>query len=103
MPTKASTSDLLRLRLAAQSLAPADEESPASVVDRMLAVQAQDFGAACWALGVRAPGTTLDDVIASLDAGEIVRSWPMRGTLHFVPARDLGWMLQLTTSRMVTG
>lgn len=103
MPTRASTADLLRLRLAAQSLAPADEPSPEAVVDRMLAVQAQDFQAACWALGVRAAGITLDDVTAALDAGRIVRSWPMRGTLHFVPARDLGWMLKLTTARMIAG
>ena len=52
----------------------------------MLAVQAQDYPAAQWALGVRSPGTTLDEVQASVTAGDIVRSWPMRGTLHLVLA-----------------
>ena len=40
------------------------------------------------AIAVRsAPGTTLDDVRAAFDAGELVRSWAMRGTL-FVAAPD---------------
>jgi hypothetical protein len=99
----ASVADLLRFRLLAHGLEGAGDTTPEGVVDRMLAVQAQDFGAACWALGVRAPGITQSDVLAALDAGRVVRSWPMRGTLHFVPPRDLNWMLQLTTERMVNG
>ncbi|WP_223690389.1 winged helix DNA-binding domain-containing protein [Leifsonia poae] len=99
----ASAADLLRFRLLAHGLEGPTESSPSAVVERMLAVQAQDFGAACWALGIRAPGTTQQDVLAELDAGRIVRSWPMRGTLHFVPPADLGWMLSLTTERMLAG
>ncbi|MFF1574376.1 winged helix DNA-binding domain-containing protein [Leifsonia sp. NPDC058292] len=99
----ASAADLRRFRLLAHGLEGEQATTPQAVVERMLAVQAQDFGAACWALGVRSPGMTQSDVIAALDAGSIVRSWPMRGTLHFVPPRDLGWMLQVTTERMVTG
>ena len=49
-----------------------------------------------------ATGTT-EVVITRAPAGEIVRSWPMRGTLHFVPPADLGWMLEITTHRMITG
>ncbi|HEX5939763.1 MAG TPA: winged helix DNA-binding domain-containing protein, partial [Dehalococcoidia bacterium] len=30
----------------------------------------------------------------------IVRTWPMRGTLHFVPAEDACWMLDLLTPRL---
>ncbi|GAA1443891.1 winged helix DNA-binding domain-containing protein [Leifsonia poae] len=104
----ASIADLLRLRLIAQGLSPhdVDDASPvdaAAVVQHLLAVQAQDFGAACWALGVRAPGITIGDVTAALDAGTVIRSWPMRGTLHFVPPADLGWMLGVTTQRMISG
>jgi hypothetical protein len=99
----ASAADLLRFRLIAHGLEGPAETTPEGVVDRMLAVQAQDFGAACWALGIRAPGVTQVDVLAALDAGRVVRSWPMRGTLHFVPPHDLGWMLQVTTERMVNG
>ena len=35
------------------------------------------------------------------DAGEIVRSWPLRGTLHLVAAEDLTWMLELTAERAI--
>jgi hypothetical protein len=69
----------------------------------MLAVQAQDLPAAAWALGVRAPGLTQADVDQAIDEGSILRSWPMRGTLHFVPPADLNWMLELTTPRLMSG
>ena len=36
-----------------------------------------------------------------MDAGAIVRSWPLRGTLHLVAAEDLGWLLALTAPRML--
>jgi hypothetical protein len=99
----ASAADLLRMRLLAHALEGPAESDPAAVVQRLLAVQAQDFGAACWALGIRAAGSVQADVISALDAGTIIRSWPMRGTLHFVPPADLGWMLEITTHRMITG
>ncbi len=102
MPTRAGYADLFRFRQAAHGLT-APLESPLAVAERLLAIQAQDFAAACWALGVRAAGATQTDVISALERGEIVRSWPMRGTLHFVPARELGWMLQLTAPRMIAG
>ena len=69
----------------------------------MLAMQAQDFAAACWAVGLRTRNATRSDILAALDAGTIVRSWPMRGTLHFVSPSDLRWMLLITTERMLTG
>lgn len=64
-------------------------------------MQAQDFAAACWAVGLRTPACTRSHVLAALDAGQIVRSWPIRGTLHFVAAEDLGWMLPVTSARML--
>ncbi len=66
----------------------------------MLAVQSQDLTAGRWALAVRTRGEcTLRDVDRAFDRGDIVRGWTMRGTLHTVPARDLGWMLQVTAGR----
>ncbi len=67
----------------------------------MLALQAQDFPGAKWSVGLRQRDGTEAAVEAARDAGEIVRSWPMRGTLHLVPAEDLGWMLRLTTARSI--
>lgn len=98
-----SRADLLRMRRLAHAIDGEREATPADAARRLLAVQAQDFAAACWALALRTSGATRADVLADLDAGAIVRSWPMRGTLHFVPPEDLRWMLGVTTSRMVAG
>ena len=67
----------------------------------MLAMQGQDFPGARWSIGLRGHGLTDRDVGAAFDAGDIVRSWPMRGTLHVVAAEDIGWMLELMAPRMV--
>jgi hypothetical protein len=110
--SRASRSDIIKRRLASQALTgnlgraqpnggPTD--GPGLVVDRMLAIQAQDLRWAKWATAVRAPGSTVADVDRLIDSGRIVRSWPMRGTLHFVPGPDLGWLLGLSTPRLWTG
>lgn len=93
--------ELLRWRLESQGVAPARDASVTEVVDRLLAMQAQDFAQGSWAIGLRAPGSTRADLTAALDSGEIVRSWPMRGTLHFTRPDDLRWMLALTAQRTV--
>lgn len=66
----------------------------------MLAVQSQDFTAGRWALAVRTRGEPgLSAVDRAFERGELVRGWTMRGTLHTVPARDLGWILEVTAGR----
>ncbi|GAC1377229.1 MAG: crosslink repair DNA glycosylase YcaQ family protein [Pseudarthrobacter sp.] len=90
-----------RLRLASQGLlGPAQPGSVAEAVRWMTATQAQDLPAALHAIGLRVPGAGLTDVRAALDAGGVVRSWPMRGTLHLVVPEDLRWMLDLTAERL---
>jgi hypothetical protein len=88
-----------RLRLAAQHIEGSDFAGPVDVVRWMLAMQGQDLPGTKWSVGLRAPGCTLADVDGALDRGEIIRSWPMRGTLHLVAAEDIGWMLELTAAR----
>ncbi len=101
MPTPISTKELLRLRLSAQRIDPAEKLSVAEVARQFLATQAQDFIQGGWALGVRASGSRLSDLTAALDAGEIVRAAPFRGTLHFVPASELAWVLGVTSQRTI--
>lgn len=83
-----------RLRLIAQHLTGTRVGNPVEVVQWLTCLQAQDFRAARSAVALRAGGT-VSDVDAAIDAGEIVRSWPMRGTLHLVPAAELRWMLAI--------
>lgn len=88
-------------RLAGQPATRGDALDPVAAASGMLAVQAQDFAAAKWALGVRSPRSTVADIDAAFDSGALVRSWPFRGTLHVVAAEELGWMLALTSARTV--
>lgn len=106
MTTRIKPSEIARLRLVSQLLsgtgaAGAGAAGAAAVVRHMLALQAQDYPASRWAVGVRAPGCLEVDVVAALAQGSILRSWPMRGTLHLVPAEDFGWMLALTAPRTI--
>lgn len=97
----ATRRQICELRLAAQGIATPTFETPAQVVQHMLAMQAQDFPGAKWSVGLRTGAATDSDVEAAIARREIVRSWPMRGTLHFTAREDLGWMLSLTRDRMV--
>lgn len=89
-----------RLRLVSQRLAGIEGTSVPELVRWMTAMQAQDLPAALWAVGARVPGAGLSQVRAAIDSGAIVRSWPMRGTLHLVAPEDLRWMLDLTAERL---
>ncbi|MCB5274497.1 hypothetical protein BJG92_02031 [Arthrobacter sp. SO5] len=92
-----------RLRLASQGLVGAGLGTVPAAVRWMTAMQAQDLQAAFWAAGQRVPGSRVADVRAALDRGEIVRSWPMRGTLHLLAPEDLKWMLAITSGRLIRG
>ncbi|WP_255450334.1 winged helix DNA-binding domain-containing protein [Skermania sp. ID1734] len=78
-------------------------DSVAGVVEWFGAMQAQDLGSGLWSLGVRLPDFTIADVRAGLERREALRTWPMRGTVHFVPARDARWMLELTGVKALAG
>lgn len=103
MPHEVTAEQVASLRMHSQGLADIGFERPVDVARHLLALQAQDFGASQWALGVRTPDAVLDDITYAYDRGELVRSWPMRGTLHAVAAEDLRWMLGCTRRRMLAG
>jgi winged helix DNA-binding protein len=68
----------------------------------MGAVQSQDYFGGLWAIALRlrpcSGEAAMEEAVA---ARTIVRTWPMRGTLHFVPAADVRWMLKLLTPRAI--
>jgi Winged helix DNA-binding domain len=97
------TSELGLLRMAAQGLIGPRELDAAGVVRRLTAVQAQDLPGALISVALRTADGTRAGVVAALDAGTVVRSWPMRGTLHLTAAEDLPWMLELLGPRVLTG
>lgn len=94
-------SDLLRRRLTTHRLASPDFMNAGDVVKWFGAVQAQDFFASLWAIGQRMHHAVEADVERAIVEKQIVRSYPMRGTLHFAPPEDLRWMLKLMTPRII--
>lgn len=77
------------------------ELTPAGVVDRAVALQGQDLPAVLRAIALRsAAGTTVDDVRGAFDRGELVRSWPARGTLFATTPAHLRDLLSVTAERI---
>nr|WP_304661438.1 winged helix DNA-binding domain-containing protein [Arthrobacter sp. zg-Y238] len=75
--------------------------SPADVVRRAVALQGQDLPAVLRAIAVRSrPGTTVQDVRDAFDRGELVRGWPMRGTLFATTPEHLAALLSFTAERI---
>ena len=103
MEPSVSASEVALLRLVAQRLVGPQRSSAVEAVDWMTAVQGQDAPGAASSVALRTASRSLAEVHAAMDAGRIVKSWPMRGTLHLVPARDLRWMLDLTAARVIAG
>jgi hypothetical protein len=92
--------ELLRTRLYVQKLDSPGFTTPADMVRYFGAVQAQDYLGSLWAVGQRTIGATEEAVERAVAERTIIRSWPMRGTLHFTAAEDLRWILDLVDSRV---
>jgi hypothetical protein len=98
-----NAADILRIRLERQLIAERTRvASPAQAVEHLCAMQAQDYLGSLWAVGQRcSAGTTDVDVERAIAERRIVRTWPMRGTLHLVAAADVRWLLALLAPRIV--
>jgi len=96
----AATAAVRATRLAAQGL---DDGfgTPAEALERLVCVQAQDLAAAKWVLGARIPGSDEAMIDGAIDRAELLRSWPMRGTLHFVAPELYRPILRLTAERVL--
>lgn len=96
-----TTLEVARLRLRNQRLASAPPAGAADVARLLGAVQAQDYLGSLWALGLRLPRATEAEVERAVADASVVRSWPLRGTLHYVAGEDLRWMLRLCAPRTI--
>lgn len=73
---------------------------PADVVAHLVAMQAQEFAMAKWAIGLRLPAASETDVDETFNNGQILRTHLLRPTWHFVTPSDIGWLLLLTAPRV---
>ena len=101
MPRAREDGAVAEQRLRLQRLAGPGFAAPADVVKWFGAVQAQDYPGALWALGLRTKGASEASVEQALADRAIVRTWPLRGTLHFVAPEDVRWMLTHFAPRMI--
>ena len=87
-------------RIVAQGLVSATAaRSPLDAVENLLALQGQQASAIPWAIGVRCVGVPRAQISAAFDSGALVRSWPMRGTVHVTSGRDHHWLRRLLRHR----
>jgi hypothetical protein len=106
---KMTAKDALALRMRSLLLAGTSSktlvraDSVAAVVTWFGAMQAQDYVSGLWSLGARLPAMTRTEVEAALERAEAVRTWPMRGTIHLVPAADARWMVEVLGARALAG
>jgi hypothetical protein len=92
-------SDVARLRLDNQRLSRSSFTTPVEVVRWFGAIQSQDLPGSLYAIGLRMRHATEALVEQALAAGAIVRSWPMRRTIHCMAAEDARWMIRTLAPR----
>lgn len=92
---------IARQRLLRQGIADARFATPGDVVSSLLAVQAQDYSGSLWAVGLRMRDGSEADVERAIAERKLIRTWPMRGTLHLVAADDVRWLLELLAPRVI--
>lgn len=100
LPMPATPTQLLSTRLRHQQLVDSTLGKPAAVVSWLCAMQAQDFPAAKWAVGLRVRGCQDADVEQAFNDGLILRTHVLRPTWHFVAPEDIRWLLAVSAPRI---
>jgi hypothetical protein len=95
-----TNSEIIKSRLINQQIAETKFKNPQEIVAWMIAMQAQEYAMAKWAIGLRLPGLKNADVEKAFNDGDILRTHLMRPTWHFVTPADIRWMLALTAPRV---
>jgi hypothetical protein len=93
-------SDVASRRLAGQRLADPARGTPVELVAWMGAVQAQDYAATKWAVGLRLRGGREVEIDRAIGT-EIIRLHAMRFTWQLVAPKDVHWVLRLVSDRLL--
>jgi hypothetical protein len=95
--------DIINLRLHSLQLAGNLPCSPSEALTHLGALQAQDYEGAKWSMAIRTKQNCPLSIEQAIADRSIVRTWPMRGTLHFVASDDVRWILKLLAPRIISG
>lgn len=91
---------IAKLRVLAQHIAQADFKTPEEAIRHLVALQAQDYPGALLSIAQRI-NATQQQVETAIRDRKIVRTWPMRGTLHMLAAEDVRWVTKLLAPRAI--
>jgi hypothetical protein len=94
---------IINLRLHSLQLAGNLPCSPSEALTHLGALQAQDYEGAKWSMAIRTKQNCPLSIEQAIADRSIVRTWPMRGTLHFVASDDVRWILKLLAPRIIPG
>jgi DNA glycosylase AlkZ-like len=83
-----------------QQLTRSDFADPNGLVRWMGCMQAQDYGAAVWAIGNRIKRIGHSEIEREFNEGKILRTHILRPTWHFIAPEDIRWMLKLTSGKV---
>jgi len=92
--------EIAKYRLKNQQLDNTKIKSAVEMVEWFGAVQAQEYAQTKWGLGLRLPQLTENDIETELNEGSIIRTHLLRPTWHFVSAKDIHWLINLTAPRV---
>ena len=70
--------------------------SATAAVQGLLAIQAENYSQAAWAVATRTSGLTQATFARLFDEGAVLRTHVLRPTWHFVDPRDIRWLVELT-------
>ena len=93
--------EILFRKLFNQQLKDIEFKIPEKLVSWFCAIQAQDYPHSKWAIGARSNYVKNETVEKEINNKKIIRTWLMRGTLHLVSSKDIRWLLQLLSQRII--
>lgn len=91
---------IARWRLRNQLLTAPHADSASTVLDTLLAVQAENPSQSAWAVAARTRSPDSGDLTALLASGDAVRTHVLRPTWHYAARADIDWLLALTGPRL---
>lgn len=93
--------NILATRLKNQHITSQHFVSPAETIGWFGVIQAQDLMGSLFAVALRTKDATLASVEQAITNKTIVRTWPLRGTIHLVLPENARWMINLTGQRQI--
>lgn len=93
-------SEIIARRLFNQQISATSFTRPEEIVSWFVAMQAQEFAMAKWAIGLRLNSLHDTDIENAFNEGLILRTHLLRSTWHFVTPDDIKWLITLTAPRV---